>query len=150
MNKQIQIDGYIYKQIDRYRHYDQWSCFECAHPACARCGKVSKDVVRTTTLVNGQYFCITCKFQTCVICKKARQRIDKGNAFGSYTCPDCFSSNGKCLNCKKEFIPLPNQKYCSQTCRYPHCAFNKCTVPRPRGSVYGFDQMPVWFCKLHK
>ena len=102
-------------------------------------------------MIDGEYFCTNCKFQTCVVCKlNSRKNISKHLAFGSYTCPDCFSSNGKCLKCKKKFIPVPNQKYCSQTCRYPHCAFKKCEVPRPRGGVYAFDKMPEWFCRLHK
>ena len=54
-------------------------------------------------MIDGQYFCTNCRFETCVVCKKnSRRYITKDRAFQSYTCPECFSSEGKCLNCGKK------------------------------------------------
>lgn len=135
----------------RGRRYDQWTCYECQHPACAKCGKETMYAVAINILMDGQYFCTDCRYEKCIVCKVNQRRCLKPDrAFQSYTCPDCTGSGGNCLNCGKKISYAPNNKYCSNQCRWPPCAFKKCKAQRPESGQNSFDKVPVCYCKLHR
>ena len=85
---------------ERRRHL--WKYHECLHPACVLC-KVRPMQAITHKLVDGKYYCNSCKFPPCKICGKVRDQPKSTQRFLEYICVDCCvtSKQNRCTECKQ-------------------------------------------------
>ena len=117
-------------------------CFKCKAPF-AKVGRSHK-------------FCSeACAFPPCAFmgCTTPRPQYS-GNEFDNmpqWFCDDHKPADALCMNCDAPFVKLGrSQKFCSEACTFPPCAFVGCSVPRPQRSGNELDNMPQWFCEDHK
>ena len=148
-------------------------CITCERPPCYNCGKpypAGAEPLNQNNQNKVHYFCSTsCKsnsrasdLQLCSMCEVQKPlgqfRKLKTHAKHAQICITCESP--ACYTCGKAYpagaAAFKKNKtnkhyYCSESCKFPPCAFAGCQKERPKSlpQKYNFFKMPVWYCWEH-
>jgi hypothetical protein len=74
-----------------------WRCYECQYPACstASCGKRPDHAIHHHAAIEGEYYCLKCKYAACAGCGELRGKARAPDRFQAYICSKCRSTGQK-------------------------------------------------------